>query len=354
MNEMSMVEKPGWDLISKYLNNEASFTEKKTVESWANQSEANRKELDNSRRLIKNIDIFYKLKRFNTNTAWKKVAAQIHANHIKIQRNKKFKKEIGTEYYKYASIVLAVLLLIFIGYYFGFQNSTGKNYNEIISPAELIVNEYELPDGSVVSLNCHSKIQFPKQFKKKKREVILIGEAYFDVEFNPEKPFIINAGNVQLKVVGTSFNVSAYPENEKVEVVVETGKVQVSQKDGKMIQKHEEIMLSPGEKGIILQKSNHLKRSRNTDPNYLAWKTHNFVFNKTPLSQVIECLKKVYHIEIELKDNELRELVLSAKFHNKPVDFILDRMQLSFDLDITMRNGNYIISKHKNKKQKKL
>ena len=87
------------------------------------------------------------------------------------------------------------------------------------------------PDGSIVTLNRNSKLIFPKHFTKNVREVTITGEAFFDVKPNTSKPFIINAGNVQVKVLGTSFNVCAYPGTETVEVVVESGKVQVTRKN---------------------------------------------------------------------------------------------------------------------------
>ena len=110
-------------------------------------------------------------------------------------------------------------------------NRPASTVGEIISTPNQVINEYTLPDGSVVALNSNSKLVFPKQFNGDTREVTIEGEAFFDVKPNPEKPFIINAGKAQIKVVGTSFNVSAYPETETLEVVVKTGKVQVISKN---------------------------------------------------------------------------------------------------------------------------
>jgi transmembrane sensor len=143
-----------------------------------------------------------------------------------------------------------------------FRNKVTEVYSEIISTPNQVINEYILPDGSVVALNSNSKLVFPKQFKGDTREVTIEGEAFFDVKPNAEKPFIINAGNAQVKVVGTSFNVCAYPETETVEVVVETGKVQVISKNNELTARLNEVFLVPGEKGTLFNKSSAFWKNR--------------------------------------------------------------------------------------------
>jgi ferric-dicitrate binding protein FerR (iron transport regulator) len=231
------------------------------------------------------------------------------------------------------------------GYYIANQNTVSEIYAEISPSGTLDVQEHILQDGTVVTLNNNSKISFPKRFKGNVREVTITGEAFFDVEPNPEKPFIINAGEAQVKVLGTSFNISAYPEQEKVEVIVETGKVQVTRKSEPDTDENHVLLLNPGEKGTFSEQNNKLEKNVNADRNYLAWKTHNLVFEETPLHQVISYLKKVYRIDIQLTDKELNNLVLTAEFNKKPIDFILNVIQLTFYLDLREENGQYILSK---------
>lgn len=344
MNEKTPISKPEWILISNYLNHEASSSEIKIVEKWASQSVQNRKELDETKKMLKNANLLYEVKKFDTNGAWKKIAKKTNSPYI--SRYKSKRKNGFFHFYKYAAVFLLALLLGSIGYLIGFNNDCEIS-NGMSSPGQFVVQEYTLPDGSVVTLNCNSKIKFPKKFKKEKREITIVGEAFFDVKTNPEKPFVINAGNARVTVLGTSFNISAFPEQEKVEVVVETGKVQFCRKERKE-DREGEFILQPGEKGTLEQKTNHLEKNLNTDPNYLAWKTHNLVFKETPLSQVMKQLKKAYHIEIELKDKQLNELLLTAQFNKKPVEFILNVVQMTFNLNLTIdEKGQYILSEHK-------
>jgi ferric-dicitrate binding protein FerR (iron transport regulator) len=200
----------------------------------------------------------------------------------------------------------------------------------------------------VVALNSNSKLVFPKQFTGNTREVTIYGEAFFDVKPNREKPFIITAGNAQVKVVGTSFNVCAYPENETVEVVVKTGKVQVTNKIGEVLSDANQVYLVPGEKGTLFIKSSILEKSQNSNPNYLAWKTRDFVFNDIPLDEVFQCLEKTYHVKIQVTDPELNALKLNAQFDKKPIDFILNVVGLTFNLELSVENEQYTFSSHKN------
>ncbi len=336
------------DLLAKYLCNEASPVEKSEVEAWLDQSVENREELEQSRKMLENIDTFYKTERFDSVGAFKIVKTKLNPPEMKINQRNTIRKEVITRFYKYAAVIIFAVLLASSAFYIGFSNRTTEVFSEIISTPNQVINEYLLPDGSVVALNSNSKLIFPKQFKGDTREVTIEGEAFFDVKSNPEKPFIINAGKAQVKVIGTSFNVSAYPESEKLEVVVKTGKVQVISKTTGDISPEHQIYLTSGEKGILLNKSSIPEKSKNTDPNYLAWKTHDFVFDEMPLTEVFKCLEKTYHVNIEVSVPELNDLKLNAQFDKKPIDFILNVVSLTFNLDLTVDEELYTFSIHKN------
>jgi ferric-dicitrate binding protein FerR (iron transport regulator) len=336
------------DLLAKYLCNEASPVEKSEVEAWLDQSVENREELEQSRKMLDTIDTFYKTERFDSVSAFKNVKVKLNHPKMEIIQRNTIRKEVITRFYKYAAVIIFAVFLASAGFYIGFRNHTTEVFSEIISTSNQVINEYTLPDGSIVALNSNSKLVFPKQFKGDTREVTIEGEAFFDVKPNPEKPFIINAGNAQVKVVGTSFNVSAYPETEMVEVVVKTGKVQVINKSADELSAKAQFYLTPGEKGTLLNNSSNPHKSENTDPNYLAWKTHDFIFAEVPLNEVFKCLEKTYHVNIEVLEPELNELKLNAQFDKKPIDFILNVVSLTFNLELSVNNELYTFSNHKN------
>ena len=331
-------------LLTKYLNNETTPQEKTEVEIWINQSDKNRSEMEACRKMLNKVDNYYKAKSFNASAAWNNVHSKIDPAQLKVIERKKQRKEKIAQFYKYAAILVVAILLGSVGYYIGFKDKMPVTINQIASAEKQILNEFVLPDGSVVTLNSNSELQFPKHFAGNTREVTIVGEAFFHVKPNPEKPFIINAGGTQVKVLGTSFNVCAYPETETVEVVVKTGKVQVIKKNGELSGTANKVFLVKGEKGTLYNNSNLLEKSVNTNPNFLAWKTKDLVFNETPLKEVIRCLEKVYHIEIQLAEPNLENLQLTAHFDKKPIDFVLDVVRLTFNLELTGENEHFKLS----------
>ena len=348
MKEKKNIEFFNRDLLTQYLCNEVNPVEKSEVEAWLDQSVENREELEQSRKMLDTIDTFYKTERFDSVGAIKIVKAKIYPPKMEIVQRKTIRKEVITLIYKYAAVIIFAVLLGSAGFYLGFRNHTAEVYSEIISTPNQVIIEYTLPDGSVVALNSNSKLVFPKQFKGETREVTIEGEAFFEVTPNPEKPFIINAGNAQVKVVGTSFNVSAYPENETVEVIVKTGKVQITSKNADEISTAKHVYLTPGEKGTLSNKNSVVDKSENSNPNYLAWKTHDFIFDEVPLNEVFKCLEKTYHVNIEVSEPKLNDLKLNAQFDKKPIDFILNVVSLTFNLDLSVDNELYTFSNHKN------
>jgi ferric-dicitrate binding protein FerR (iron transport regulator) len=350
MKEKQNIGEIDWTLVGKYLAGEANSAEIKKVEEWSKQSDKNLAELHKSRQMLENIDNYYRFKKFDSEIAWKKVNSKTNELQTNTFQLKSSRKEVFRHLYKYAAVLLVAIALGYLGYYFGIKNQSVLSNTEISAAEKQVVNEYILPDGSMVALNSNSKLIFPKEFKTDIREVTIIGEAFFDVKPNPKKPFVIHAGNAEVKVLGTSFNVRAYPENEAVEVVVESGMVQVSKavsNEGETID-DSEIILNRGEKGMVFKSNKKLEKSVNRDLNYLAWKTQNLVFNETPLNEVTDYLERVYHIDIQLQEEELNELTLSATFNKKPVDFVLNVIQLTFDLELTNENDLFILSIHKN------
>ncbi len=345
---MENIENSNWELVAKYLAGETNDLENSKMKTWLEASEDNRKVFNESKSAFEKVGTYYRMKNFDTNSAWKNVQAQTDPSQSRSVPLRKFRKEVATQFYKYAAVILVALLLGSVGYYIGFRNRVPAFYSEIISAEKQVLQEYVLPDGSVVALNSNSKLTFPGKFKGDVREVSIVGEAFFDVKPNPEKPFVINAGDAQVKVLGTSFSVSAYPENEAVEVIVETGRVQVISKDSEKQEVIREIFLTPGEKGTLISKTSTLEKTLNTDPNFLSWKTHDLVFDKVPLGDVIRCLERTYHIEIELSEPELGDLLYEGHFDQKPADFVLDVIRLTFNLDLTGDNEHFTLASRKN------
>ncbi len=341
---MEQIENRIPELMAKKLAGEIDRHELVELESWIAQSDANLREWENYRETMWKVDAHYRARRYNTDAAWQNVQKKLDPGISRTLPLQTKRKEGIALFYKYAAVLVVAVLLGSVGYFLGFRNGMPAVFSEVISAKNQVLQEYVLPDGSTVALNANSKLRFPKEFRSDIREVTIEGEAFFDVKPNPEKPFVINAGNAQVKVLGTSFSVSAYPGNETVEVIVATGKVSVV---NRIIEKQTEIgelLLVPGEKGTLFALSQKLEKSVNTDPNYLSWKTHDLIFDEVPLGEVIRCLEKTYRIRIDLAEPGLNDLLYEGHFDQKPADFVLDVIRLTFNLELTGGNEHYTLS----------
>jgi transmembrane sensor len=343
MKTNNSIEKPDWSLMGRYLSGEATASESKKVEDWAAASEQNKKELEQNKLLVIKAGEYYQLEEFDTGAAWNKVHMHIKTTAATSGRFTELRKNTTAIFYRYAAILIVTLLIGSAGYYI-ITRQNSQNFAEIAAIGNQVINEFVLPDGTLVTLNSNSKLEYPQKFSDNLREVTVTGEAFFDVKPDASRPFIINAGDARVKVLGTSFNVNAYPEAESVEVTVKTGIVQVTCCEGEEPEKALELTLNAGEKGTLYHENRKLEKSVNADPNYMAWKTHNLIFQNTKLSQVILNLNKVYYTDIRLDDKALEELVLTAQFDDKPADFILDVISMTFDLNLTHENGIYTLS----------
>ncbi len=290
-------------------------------------------------RIVEKVDLYFDLKKYPAEKALEKVQNKIRENSKR--KSGKLRKLIANPFMRVAAAIIVAALLSIAGYEMVANKAASVRILEV-SSVDQVVKSFKLPDGTLVSLNSNTKLKYPKRFGKDTREVTIEGEAFFEVKQNIHKPFIIHAGNAQIKVLGTSFNVSAYPRAKLVEVIVETGKVQVLNNLTKTNQ-ISKLILNPGEKGTLVYSSNALLKTTNQDPNFMAWKTHNLIFRATSLSEVIGNLEKVYKVNIRLDDPKLNGLLLTAHFNDYPLEFILKVIETTFQMETQKIDGQYIL-----------
>ncbi|MCS4224652.1 FecR domain-containing protein [Sphingobacterium sp. BIGb0165] len=150
-----------------------------------------------------------------------------------------------------------------------------------------------LPDGTKVFLNSDSKINYPRKFTGNMRQVRLEGEAYFEVAHNKEKPFIVKTGTTEIKVLGTKFNVRAYPNMEDNLVSLLEGSVQLSNQFSSML-------LKPGEMAVIQRNAQNIPVKDIADADPIAWKSGYFNFNNIPVSEMALEIGRWYNVEFDL------------------------------------------------------
>lgn len=211
-------------------------------------------------------------------------------------------------------------------------------YNELIVPK---CGEYRiiLADGTKIYMNSESALRFPVSFAGDKREVWLSGEAYFEVMRNEKQPFIVHMDQVDVKVLGTSFNIMAYQNERDMEVTLVQGKVEVS------TSLQHEILL-PGNQ---MQVNNSTVRmtSRKVDVNqYVAWKEGILRFDDMPLGQLVNRLSRWYDITFEFRREDLKQRLFSGGFRKyEQLERILNMIQEINDVTFEVVDNKVIIDK---------
>jgi transmembrane sensor len=182
--------------------------------------------------------------------------------------------------------------------------------------------EIQLSDGSVVTLNAASTIQIASDFGVKKRDVLLQGEAFFQVSKDKTRPFIIKTGKIYTRVVGTSFNINAYAAENFISVAVATGKVQVEKEDAKgktVIGRdltHNHLLV------YDLKKDTYHQTMVDADQ-LSAWKTNKLVFNQASITQIAVILERSYNIPVVLTGKPRRQGLYTVTFDNYSLDKLL-------------------------------
>lgn len=172
-----------------------------------------------------------------------------------------------------------------------------------------------LSDNTIVWLNAGSRLVYPTQFTGKNREVMLFGEAFFEVSKNPERPFIVKTSDLQIKVLGTKFNVSAYAEDQVIQTVLKEGRVAIRRNNAPFYER--DLVLAPN------QMASYSKTSDNTNvfavdvDYYTLWTKGLLSFNETEFSQVLKKVERFYNISFHFSDPSLEAIRISGKLDLK-------------------------------------
>ncbi|MFV0378030.1 MAG: FecR family protein [Mangrovibacterium sp.] len=321
-----------WAGLAKQLFDKPSFES-----SGITDTDWDEAELNETRQTAYQIDFYFAQKQFSPAGAWLQVQRQIHQPNTGLKR-------ASLLWWRVAAVLL-VAVLLGGGVFWASRSWWQSQWQQLVQASQTELSRVVLPDGSVVTLNYGSKLHFSEKFDGVLREVSLSGEAFFEVTPNPGKPFLIHAGKASIEVLGTSFNVDASRQNGLVSVVVATGRVQVSLDEN--TNNSGDLILAPGEKGVLDVGESLFQKSLNSDPNYLAWKTHAFEFSKTSLKDVIQQLNKVYRVQIATADPNVGELLLTARFDKQPVSFMLEVIAATHDLAVEDTGGGQFELKKK-------
>ncbi|WP_339864354.1 FecR domain-containing protein [uncultured Algoriphagus sp.] len=241
-----------------------------------------------------------------------------------------------------ASLLIAgVLLLNYIG------SVDNRNMAENVQPEWVVKSTqrgmkkvFHLPDGSTVTLNSASEIRYLDDFSSK-RTVELIGQAFFEVERNEQLPFTVKSGDLSTTVLGTSFDVSAYPDEDQLHVAVVTGKVKVDTENGVS------ATILPSEATYYDTQSKSLKKGGYDYNHLLGWRHRILKFDEEPYPQVFERLSRWYNVRFEFSPSLELNGKYSGEFQDESLENVLNGMQYSLGISYEIRDGTVRISKKK-------
>lgn len=234
-------------------------------------------------------------------------------------------------------IAATILLILGIGIPAVYLSVTvdRKNSSVISQQAKDGVSTVDLPDGSRVYMNKGAEITYPAVFNND-RTLKLHGEAFFEVMADPENPFTVNSGKITVSVLGTSFNVKEN-KGKGVEVFVESGLVRITDN-----QNRKNIVLHPGEMGYA--DSDLLTMEPNENPNYLSWKTKEFIFVNEEVDQIFKTLENAYHVEIVTGKLDTAQMKLTSTYKQQSIDAILETISAAFNLELKKEGDTYYLN----------
>ena len=328
------------DIIKKFLENRCTNAEMEEVILWANTDALTEESITWG---FENWNLYQVEQNSEEDEKFSVLFDKIQYKiDIENQKHNNAKKETRTlsVFIPWLTKVAAILLipvLTFLFYTLPEKKIESKSY------ASLVVDSLEtvspigsrtvvlLSDGTKVHLNYGSSLKYPQVFSDKTREVILSGEAYFDVAHNPKKPFIVRTGILNIKALGTSFNVLAYPDKNIIETTLVEGKVVLEHPQGNEDTKVIGMMEAGQHLKYNIKTGTKLGTKGNLEK-YIAWKEGKLIFEDTPITQVAERLSRMFNVDIEVTDN-VKDYTYTVTFVDEPLYQILDLMTIATSVE---------------------
>lgn len=307
-------------VLTKYFAGQASKEEAARVEAWAGESSDNADLLWQYQVVWSDMGVIRPLYDggYDVDAAWGRV--------MKPSRN-------GRAYPRL--IKIAAMMVVSLGLAFLVWTIMPEHLPQIAKAEETIL-ELPLADGSVVVLNQGSSLTYPEVFEKEARQVKLEGEAFFEVEPDEARPFVIEAGTTTIRVLGTAFNVRM--DSAGVTVAVSSGKVLFTYRDS-------EIVLTKGMKGQYTSALGSVQKSRAgaSDSDHY-WRKKMLRYDGDALPAVVKQLEQVYGVSIQLEGGNFDNCMLSVHFENDPIEEVLEVIALTLNLEVTNTSNQFKLS----------
>lgn len=372
-----------FDLIGKYLSNEIKPEEQLQFDQWLNDSEHNREELNRIHKYTAYLEANIAMQEVDIEKARILTDFKIWKNSIREeQENERLDKKIKTlNAYRIAAVLVLLIANAFVLIYM-FPPKISSGFTEVISPLGSRT-QLKLADGTQVWLNAGSTLRYANNFSKENRAVQIEGEAFFDVTHDSLHPFIVNASSINLTVLGTTFNIRAYHDENTIETTLVQGKVEIEKTNHAKGEK--KIVLKPNEKATFSKTENKLFVSTLTAPpekadtkktrpeakdiatlpskakkqetsieieNTIAWKEGYLVFDNNSFSDIMVTLSRRYNVHFTYQNSNVLNYRFTGKFKETTLEQVLQAIMLTSPLEAVIKDNQVSIKENPYSKKK--
>ena len=308
------------DILYKFFEGTASLEEEKDVKRWMEASAENQRAFFKERKLFDSMLLLGDENRIRSG----KKRFSINLSSLR------------TELIKIAAVVAITLGGSFL-YFQSLQEREQMAMQTISVPAGQRIN-ITLPDGTTVWLNARTSLTYPTKFSKKNRQVVLDGEAYFDVARDEKKPFTVQTDKYNVEVLGTKFDVDAYSETGEFETTLMKGSVRVASVDDP----EQNLVLKPDNKVSLRDGKLHVTPVEDYNP--YRWKEGLICFRNESFMSIMKDFEKYYGLAIHVKNQEVMKYVYTGKFRQTDgVDYALRVLQKDIKFTYHRDDENQII-----------
>ncbi len=329
--------------IFLHLSGEANLEEIQELRKWLNSDPQNKEIFENIAEFWEHSKIEVEAK--DKDEAFSLLLSRIKPNNHRNNKVKEIRRSPSpNKKWRGFQLVAAAILFVSIAV-FVVEMTADRSVEETETHKMAIVQKQnqngqksiiKLPDGSTVWLNAGSSISYPEIFDSVERSVALEGEAYFDIQRDEKKPFIVKVGQMNVSVLGTQFNVKAFPNDNVANVSLVSGKVKVDKHES--TDKYESYFLEPGEEIKYNKESGQIEKQKFDVGFVTAWKDGILIFDNDSFDSFIRKLKRWYGVDVNVTDPPDKKWHVNGHFENESLEEVLIGVQFTHDIEFKIEN----------------
>ncbi|MBK6905181.1 MAG: FecR domain-containing protein [Saprospirales bacterium] len=319
-----------FQLIARYLSGNAADQEVKLLEDWVLSSPENKEQFNAFKKAWMLSGIKNQALGIDAEKEWQATAGLLFPEAKTVSLEVRPQRRIGF----YLRAAAAAIVLVIAGVWVFQYLNRGRSME---FATENAIADNRLPDGSQVAMNQYSLVKFSPKADKKYRRVELAGDAFFEVQRDTARPFVITAQDIEIEVLGTAFYVDAREDQPQIQVIVQSGTVSVSAGT-------QQVILSADEIAIYDKATGALTERANDDLNYMAWRTGVLVFETADLESVVFDLNRRFHSNISIANPELRSCEITATYEQDSLEAIVKIIERTLGLKAEINGQDIVFS----------